>query len=69
MCVNNVLYVNKPSGISSFDVCYKLRKVLNTRKIGHTGTLDPLAEGLLVITINKATKISNPFQSILKETS
>ena len=56
LCVNNVLYVNKPSGISSFDVCYKLRKVLNTRKIGHTGTLDPLASGVMIILFDKATK-------------
>ena len=51
--MNNVLYVNKPRGMTSFDVCFKLRKVLNTKKIGHAGTLDPLAEGLLVLAVNK----------------
>lgn len=54
--MNNVLYVNKPRGITSFDVCFKLRKVLNTRKIGHTGTLDPMAEGVMVVLFDNATK-------------
>ena len=53
---DNVLYINKPQGISSFDICYKLRKVLNTKKIGHTGTLDPNATGVMVILYNEATK-------------
>ncbi len=51
-----VLYVNKPSGISSFDVCFKLRKVLHTRKIGHTGTLDPNATGVMIVLFDKSTK-------------
>ena len=48
--------LNKPSGISSFDVCFKLRKVLNTKRIGHTGTLDPNATGVMIILFNEATK-------------
>ncbi|MBQ9158217.1 MAG: tRNA pseudouridine(55) synthase TruB [Erysipelotrichaceae bacterium] len=51
-----VLYVNKPSGISSFDVCFKLRKVLHTKKIGHTGTLDPNATGVMIVLFDKSTK-------------
>ena len=54
--MNKVLYVNKPSGMTSFDLCYKLRKVFNTRSIGHTGTLDPNATGVMVILLNKACK-------------
>ena len=54
--MNSVLYINKPSGISSFDVCFKLRKVLNTKRIGHTGTLDPNATGVMIILFNEATK-------------
>lgn len=54
--MKNVLYVNKPSGMTSFDVCYRLRKVLGTKKIGHTGTLDPLASGVMIILFDKATK-------------
>lgn len=51
-----MLFINKPQGISSFDVCFKLRKVLNTKKIGHTGTLDPNATGVMIILYDKATK-------------
>ena len=54
--MGNVLYINKPKGMSSFDVCFKLRKVLNTRKIGHTGTLDPNASGVMIVLADKATK-------------
>ena len=54
--MGNVLYIDKPKGITSFDVCYKLRKVLGTRKIGHTGTLDPNATGVMIVLFDKATK-------------
>ncbi len=54
--IPEILYINKPSGITSFDVIRQLRPVLETRKIGHAGTLDPLASGLLVLGINKGTK-------------
>ncbi len=56
MTMNKVLYINKPKGMTSFDLCYKLRKVFNTRSIGHTGTLDPNATGVMVILLNKACK-------------
>ncbi|MDU1911519.1 tRNA pseudouridine(55) synthase TruB [Fusobacterium sp.] len=55
--MEGIINVNKPSGITSFDVIRKLRRILHERKIGHTGTLDPLAEGVLVICIGKATKL------------
>ncbi len=55
---NGVLLVNKPTGLTSHDVVQKLRKILSLRRIGHTGTLDPLAEGLLVICLGRATKIA-----------
>jgi len=54
--MNNVLYVDKPIGMTSFDLCFKLRKVLNTKKIGHTGTLDPNASGVMIILFDNATK-------------
>ena len=44
--MEGIILVNKPKGISSFDVIRKLKKILKTKKIGHTGTLDPLATGL-----------------------
>ena len=64
---SGILLINKEKGITSSDVVVKLRKILKTKKIGHTGTLDPLAEGLLVITINKATKISSLLTKSYKE--
>lgn len=54
--MSKVIYVDKPEGITSFDVCYKLRKVFNTKAIGHTGTLDPLASGVMIVLVDKATK-------------
>ena len=54
---DGILVVNKPQGITSFDVVSKCRKALQTKKVGHTGTLDPLATGVLVVCIGKATKL------------
>lgn len=51
------LLVDKPVGWTSFDVCGKLRKKLNIKRIGHTGTLDPFATGLLIVAVGKATKL------------
>lgn len=51
------LNVNKPKGITSHDVISRLRKVLHIKKIGHAGTLDPLAEGVLPIAISSATRL------------
>ncbi len=53
---DDILLVHKPIGISSFGLVAKMRKILNTRKIGHAGTLDPLASGLMILGINKGTK-------------
>lgn len=55
--MDGILLVNKPKDFTSHDVVNVLRRVFNTKKIGHTGTLDPDATGLLVIGINKGTKI------------
>ncbi|ERK31064.1 tRNA pseudouridine(55) synthase TruB [Clostridium intestinale] len=55
--MNGVLIVNKPKGITSFQVVSKVRKIVGVKKVGHTGTLDPLATGVLPICIGKATKI------------
>lgn len=54
--MNKLLLINKPQNMTSFDVVAIVRKTLNIKKIGHTGTLDPNAEGLMVILIDKATK-------------
>lgn len=55
--MNGVLILNKPKDFTSFDVVAKLRKILSIKKIGHGGTLDPLATGVLPVFIGKATKI------------
>lgn len=52
---NGILPVDKPAGWTSFDVLAKLRGVLGTRKLGHSGTLDPMATGVLAVFIGKAT--------------
>ena len=56
--MDGVLLINKESGWTSRDVCNKIQKILGTKSVGHTGTLDPFAEGLLVVTVNKANKIA-----------
>lgn len=57
--MNGLLVINKPSGITSHDVDYKIKKILNESKVGHIGTLDPLATGVLVVCLGNATKIAN----------
>ena len=51
------ILINKKEGPTSFDIIRKVRKALQTKKVGHAGTLDPLATGLLVVAIGKATKL------------
>ena len=54
---NGVIPIYKEKGMTSFDVVKEIKKVFKTNKVGHTGTLDPLAEGVLLVCIGKATKI------------
>lgn len=65
--MDGVLLVNKKEGMTSFDIVRKIKKALNTKKVGHCGTLDPLAKGLLVVTIGKALKISRFLEGDEKE--
>src|SRR6478609_6809308 len=62
-----LLLINKPLGWTSFDVVNKLRYKLKIKKIGHAGTLDPLATGLLIICTGKMTKRIDEFQAQEKE--
>lgn len=55
--LNGIVCVNKPAGFTSFDVVAKLRGVFKTKKIGHAGTLDPMAIGVLPVFVGKATKV------------
>ena len=53
---DGILLVDKPAGMTSHDVVYKVRRLYGTRKVGHTGTLDPDATGVLVIMVGRAVK-------------
>lgn len=63
---NGILNIDKPQGITSHDVVDIIRKVLPNQKIGHTGTLDPMATGVLPICIGEATKLSENLTSETK---
>lgn len=65
--MNGILIVNKPKGITSRDVVNKISKIYKIKKIGHTGTLDPLATGVLVLCIGNATKLVELLTSDDKE--
>lgn len=65
--MTGVLLVDKPNGLTSRDVVNKVCHVFNTKKVGHTGTLDPMATGVLVVTIGDATKIGEYLTSFEKE--
>jgi len=62
-----LLLVDKPSGWTSFDVVAKTRGILRVKKVGHTGTLDPMATGLLVLCLGRATKLADMIQAGEKE--
>lgn len=57
MTGDGLLIVDKPSGWSSHDVVARTRRLAGTRRVGHAGTLDPMATGVLVLGINRATKL------------
>jgi len=65
--LGRILLVDKPLRWTSFDVVNKLRNKLKTKKIGHAGTLDPLATGLLIICVGKMTKRIEDFMGLEKE--
>lgn len=65
--MNGIIVVNKPAGITSRDVVNYISKLLNIKKVGHNGTLDPLAEGVLVVCIGRYTKLNNMLTSKEKE--
>lgn len=57
--MNGILVINKPRGMTSHDVVSRVRRILHTKKVGHAGTLDPMATGVLVVLVGKATKLSD----------
>lgn len=64
---SGILIIDKPKGITSHDVVARVRKVTGIRKVGHTGTLDPLATGVLVICVGQATRLIEYLVSGLKK--
>ena len=65
--MNKIIVISKSAGLTSRDVVNKLSKILGTKKIGHTGTLDPMASGVLVCLIGKYTKLASIITSEEKE--
>ncbi len=61
-----VLLIDKPQGITSHDVVDRIRRAFQMKKVGHAGTLDPMATGLLILLVGKATKVSQFLMSLAK---
>ncbi len=64
--MDEIILIDKPAGITSFDVIRQLRRKLGIKKMGHGGTLDPLASGLMIIAVGKETKRLNEFLKLPK---
>lgn len=65
--MDGIIIVNKPKGITSRDVVNEISKKFRTKKVGHTGTLDPIATGVMVVCLNAATKLVDKLTSYDKE--
>jgi tRNA pseudouridine55 synthase len=61
--VDGVIVVDKPEGLTSHDVVNRMRRLANTRKVGHLGTLDPMATGVLPLVLGRATRLAQFFSS------
>ena len=65
--MDGILIIDKPAGITSHDVVARCRRILRTKRIGHTGTLDPFATGVMVILVGKATRLAQFLDKDAKE--
>lgn len=65
--MDGILIIDKPAGITSHDVVGKTRKILKTKRIGHTGTLDPFATGVMVLLVGRATRLAQFLDRDAKE--
>ena len=65
--MNGVLGIDKPAGVTSHDVVNAVRRILHERRVGHTGTLDPFATGLLVVLVGRATRLAQFLSGVEKE--
>ncbi len=64
--MDGILLINKPENWTSQDVCLKIKHLLHVKKVGHTGTLDPFATGLMVVTIGEGTKLGQFIEGLNK---
>ena len=65
--MDGLLIIDKPAGITSHDVVARVRRILATRRVGHTGTLDPFATGVLILLVGKATRLAQFLDNDEKE--
>jgi tRNA pseudouridine55 synthase len=65
--VNRVLVIDKPRGLTSHDVVARVRRVLRVKKVGHAGTLDPSATGVLIVLVGRATRLAQFFVDLDKQ--
>jgi tRNA pseudouridine55 synthase len=65
--IDGILIIDKPEGITSHDVVARCRRILKTKRIGHTGTLDPFATGVMVVLVGKATRLAQFLDKDAKE--
>ena len=65
--MDGILIIDKPEGITSHDVVARCRRILRTKRIGHTGTLDPFATGVMIILVGKATRLAQFLDKDAKE--
>ncbi len=65
--MNGVLAIDKPAGVTSHDVVNAVRRIVHERRVGHTGTLDPFATGLLVVLVGRATRLAQFLSGARKE--
>src|SRR5689334_12725020 len=65
--MDGVLIIDKPAGVTSFDVVARVRRILGERRVGHAGTLDPFATGVLVVLVGSATRLAQFLSGAEKE--
>src|SRR5881397_1180385 len=67
LSMDGALIIDKPAGMTSHDVVAQVRKIISQRRVGHTGTLDPFATGVLVVLVGRATRLAQFLSGAQKE--
>src|SRR4030095_6899532 len=65
--MNGILVIDKPAGITSHDVVSRVRRILKTKRVGHTRTLDPFATGVMAVLVGNATRLARFLDKDVKE--